>query len=210
MARVDFRLYFITDRHLCGERALARVVDEACAAGVKAVQLREKDLAAAHLFETGAELLRVTRKHQARLLINERVDVALAVGADGVQLTSRSLPVEAARALLPPDRLIGVSTHSVEEAKQAEKAGADFLLFGPVFDTPSKRAYGPPQGLEKLRRVADSVTRPVFAVGGVTPERTASCLAHGAWGVAVISAIAGAERVAQAVAAFRHALGDTL
>ena len=208
--QLGFSLCLVTDRSLVTGTLLEAV--EAClGAGLKAVQLREKDLAARELLSMARALRESTRRHGAKLLINDRADVALAVGADGVQRAGTSLPVSALRSISPPGFLIGASVHSVAEARAAEPEGADFLLFGPVYDTRSKRQYGPPQGLAALERVASAVRLPVFAVGGVTPARVAEVTRAGASGVAVIAAIlgsdGGADRPAGAGQGFLHALG---
>ena len=193
MDELGFALYLVTDRSVA-RRPLPVVVEECLGAGLKAVQLREKDLAARDLLAVATSLRESTRVHGARLLVNDRADVALACGADGVQRTHDSLPVGALRAISPPPFLIGASVHSVAQAREAEAEGADFLVFGPVHDTPSKRGYGPPQGLSALSLVTAAVDKPVLAVGGVTPERVAAILGAGAAGVAVISAILAADR----------------
>ena len=207
MDELTFRLYLITDR-AATPRPLADVVEECLVAGLRAVQLREKDLPAWELLGLAETLRQSTRRHAATLLVNDRLDVALAVGADGVQRTEHSLPVASLRALAAPPFLIGASVHSVADAEAAEAAGADFIVFGPVYDTASKRRYGPPQGLEALGRVTASVRRPVIAVGGVTPARVRECVSAGAAGVAVIGAIMTAERPAEQVKAFLDALGS--
>ncbi len=206
MDQLGFSLYLITDR-LTASRPPADIVDECLGAGLRAVQLREKDLAVRELLALAKELRESTRRHGARLVVNDRADVALAAGADGVQRTHASLPVPALRAISPPGFLIGASTHSLAEARQAEADGADFVVFGPVYDTPSKRAFGAPQGLGALERVASAVARPVIAVGGITPARAREVLAAGAAGVAVSRGIYGAARPADAVKAFLDALG---
>ena len=203
---LDFALYLVTDRAIA-RRPLAEVVEECLDAGLRAVQLRKKDLAVRDLLGLAVLLGEVTRRRGARLLINDRADVALAVGADGVQRTHVSLPVEALRRIAPAPFLIGASAHSEDEARQAAAEGADFVVFGPVYDTPSKRQYGQPQGLAALRQVVMAVDRPVIAIGGITPERVREVLAAGAVGVAVISSILGAERPADATKAFLDALG---
>ncbi len=181
---------------------------EAClAAGLRGVQLREKDLPVRDLLDLASTLCGATRKHGARLIVNDRADVALAAGADGVQRTHESLPVAVLRAIGGARLLVGASVHSLDEARGAAEEGADFLVFGPVYDTPSKRVYGPPQGLEALRRVAGEIARPVLAIGGITPARVREVLAAGATGVGVISAILAAERPADATRAFLDALG---
>ncbi len=206
MDQLGFSLYLITDR-VASSRPPADVVEECLGAGLRAVQLREKDLPARDLLALATTLREATRRHGARLVVNDRADVALAAGADGVQRTHASLPVRALREISPPGFLVGASVHSAAEASRAERDGADFLVFGPVYDTPSKRAYGPPQGLTALEGVTRAVSRPVIAVGGLTPERVRDVRAAGAAGVAVIGAIYGAARPADATKAFLDVLG---
>jgi len=204
---VDFRLYLVTDRHQCAGRPLVEALRAACEAGVRAVQLREKDLPPGEVFELAEEVQAVLKLRGARLFVNDREDVARAVGAAGVHLPESGLPVGAARRALGPGGLVGVSTHSLDGARRAEDAGADFVAFGPVFFTPSKAAYGPPVGLEGLEAVARGIALPVFAIGGVQPGRVRSCLDAGARGVAVISAVLSAPEPGAAVRAFEKELG---
>lgn len=206
MDELGFRLYLITDR-LAAARAPVDIVEECLGAGLRAVQLREKDLEVRPLLAMAAGLREATRRHRARLLINDRADVALASGADGVQRTHASLPVSALRAVGPVGFLIGASAHSTAEAREAAEQGADFVVFGPVYDTPSKRRYGPPQGLAALETAAAAVSCPVLAVGGITPARVPEVLATGAAGVAVIGAVYAAARPADATKAFLDVLG---
>ena len=207
MDQLGFRLYLITDR-AASPRPPVEVVEECLGAGLRAVQLREKDLDVRALLALATPLREATRHHGGRLLINDRTDVALAVGADGVQRTHASLPVAALREITPPGFLIGASAHSAAEAREVAAQGADFVVFGPVYDTPSKRRYGPPQGLAALEAAAAASTRPVLAVGGITPERVGEVRAAGAAGVAVIGAIYGAARPADATKAFLDVLGS--
>ena len=140
------------------------------------------------LFELTARAVEITRGSNTRLLVNDRVDIARAAGADGVHLTARSLPAEVVRDICGPEFLIGVSTHSLAEARGAQAAGADFVLFGPIFETASKRAFGEPQGLDKLRDVTRDLGEfPVLAIGGITSENSEACIAAGARGIAGIS-----------------------
>jgi len=203
---VSFRLYLVTDRTRTGGRPLPEVVEAAVRGGVDAVQLREKDLPAGALFELARELRRRCTRHGVRLLINDRIDVALAVGADGVHLPVDSFAAGDARALVGPGRLIGVSTHSLEQAQRASAAGADFVVFGPVFATPSKRPFGPPLGLEALAQAAGAVSVPVFAIGGVTAARADAVCRHGAHGIAAIAAVLEATDPTAAARALRRAL----
>jgi len=204
--QLGFSLYLITDR-AAAARPPADIVEECLGAGLRAVQLREKDLAVRELLALADELRESTRRHGARLIVNDRADVALAAGADGVQRTHASLPVPALRAISPRGFLVGASTHSLAEARQADADGADFIVFGPVYDTPSKRGFGPPQGVSALESVADAVARPVIAVGGITPARVPEVLGAGAAGVAVIRGIYAASRPAEATKAYLDVLG---
>jgi thiamine-phosphate pyrophosphorylase len=199
-------LWLITDRKLA-TRPLLDVVEDCLGAGLRAVQLREKDLPVHDLMALAAPLRESTRRHGARLLLNDRLDTALAAEADGVQRTGASLPVATLRRLAPPPVLIGASVHSLDEAVGAEADGADFVVFGPVYDTASKRQYGAPQGLERLAQVTAAVRRPVIAVGGIDPGRTTEVLAAGASGVAAIGAFLTAERPGDVVKGFLDALG---
>jgi thiamine-phosphate pyrophosphorylase len=204
---VDFRLYLVTDRGQTGGQPLPEVVEECLAAGLRAVQLREKDLPDDALAGLARSLRASTRRHGARLFVNGRLEVALAVGADGIQRGHDAPPVATLRSRAPA-LAIGASVHALEEALAAEAEGAAFLVFGPVFDTPSKRAWGPPQGVRALEKVAGAVSAPVFAIGGLTPERVAEVRGAGAHGVAVISAIFAAPRPGEATRRFLDALGS--
>ncbi len=196
------RLYLITDRRRIAGARLLDALDEAFRAGVRLAMLRERDLPAGELLEYAREAARLARRRGARLLVNDRVDVALLAGADGVHLRASSVPVAAARGLLGPGRLLGASVHTAGEARLAIAAGADFVLFGPVFETPDKTPFRPPQGLAPLAAAAHAARGPVFAVGGVTPERVAECLGAGAHGVAAIRGILGGPSIGGRVRAY--------
>lgn len=151
-------------------------------------QIREKELPVRKLYELVSRAAEITRGTSTRLLVNDRFDVALAAGADGVHLTESSISPRVVRETCGDEFVIGVSTHSLESARAARDGGADFIVFGPVFETESKRAYGPPQGLEKLREVATALEGfPVLAIGGITIDNAESCFAVGASGFAGIS-----------------------
>lgn len=198
------RVYLVTDRAQTGGRPLVDVVAQALRGGVRAVQLRERGLETQPLLSLAHELRGLTRRHDALLLINDRIDVALACDADGVHLPSHSFQVADARLLVGPARLLGVSTHHPDEVRAAAMAGADFAVFGPLFDTPSKRPYGPPAGLAAL----SSATRagiPVLAIGGITADRCAALRPCGAAGVAVIRAILSADEPTRAADELRRA-----
>jgi thiamine-phosphate pyrophosphorylase len=205
----ELRLTLVTDRTQTRGRELVTVVGECLAAGLPAVQVRERDLGAAELALLCRRLRGLTLDTRALLIVNDRVDVALAVGADAVQRTSTSLPVKDIRALVEARLRIGASVHSLSEALEAEINGADWLIFGPVYETPSKRAYGPPQGLQKLERVAAAVRIPVIAIGGITAERIPEVRRAGARGVATIAAILAGDSPADATRRFLDALGTS-
>ena len=189
---LGFRLYVVTDRQQTAGRPLAEVVAAAARGGLGAVQLREKDLSAGELYDLGVSLQKALDPQGVPLLVNDRIDVALALDAAGVHLAGHSLPTRTARRVLGPDKLLGVSTHGLETARRAADEGADFVVFGPVFATPSKLAYGPPQGLSRLAEVVRGVPVPVIGIGGITPGNLAQVMQTGAHGVAMIRAVLAA------------------
>lgn len=193
-------LYLITDRTLCRTRSVLDLIEEAARAGVDLIQIREKDLPTRRLCALVEEAAARIAGTPACLLVNDRVDVALTCGAHGVHLTTQSLPAAIVREIVGPEILIGVSTHSLEEAHAAEAGGADFLVLGPVFETPSKRPYGSPLGLATFARIAARMRIPVLAIGGITPENAPTVLAHHAAGVAAIRMFVEAEELAPLVA----------
>lgn len=201
-------LCYVTDRHSLrvanqaeSVAALTEKIEEIAAAGVDWVQIREKDLSAKDLASLTRQALRIAasvsakRASTCRVLVNDRLDVAIAERAHGVHLGESSLPVPDARQLiaaaarkkaLDESFLVGVSTHSIEAALMAERDGADYVFFGPVFATPSKAAFGAPQGLARLTEVCQAVRIPVLAIGGITIQNAASCTQAGAAGLAAI------------------------
>lgn len=205
-----FALYLITDRRLAGggtapcEAALSAARD----AGARvAVQLREKDLGGRELCALCRELKMVCARYGAPLLVNDRIDVALACGADGVHLPADSFTVADARKLLGPARLIGVSAHDAGEVETAAAAGADFAVFGPVFRPISKPGYGPVTGTQALARACKAGGGlPVYALGGITPERVGELRGAGVAGVAVIGAVFSAASPGDATRTLLRAL----
>lgn len=184
----DLRVYLITQRSLFTEQGFLETLELALEGGVRALQLREKDLSPEEIFFLAQKVRSLTGKYGAKLFINDRVDIAHMVKADGVQLTENSVSAAEVRQNFP-DLLVGVSTHSMESACQAESAGAHFITFSPIFETPSKMEFGPPQGLEQLRAVCREVKLPVLALGGISKNRVLTVLEQGAFGVALISGI---------------------
>jgi thiamine-phosphate pyrophosphorylase len=197
---IDFSLYLITDRKLfSSSENLMMAVEEGLSAGVKAVQLREKDLSTRELLNLAYAFRELTAHFNAKLFINDRLDVAMSVGADGVHLGQSGIPANAIRKVLGDKMLIGCSTHSFAEASEAEKLGADFITFGPLFKTPSKLQYGEPVGLEALREVTKRIKIPVFGIGGIKTEEIDEVISAGASGIAVISGVlCGADKAVAA------------
>lgn len=217
---IDFNLYLITDMKLVLEtrkspsslgeteqvqlatrysslvtRYLLEAIEEALKGGVKAVQLREKDLSTRELLDMAYNLKKLLTRYNAKLFINDRVDIALAVNADGVHLGASSMPVYAARKAAKGNLLVGVSTHSLEEAERAELDGADFVTLGPIYETPSKAQYGKPIGIEILKKAKDKISIPIFAIGGIKLNRVNGVLKSGAYGIALISAILSSDSI---------------
>lgn len=191
----------ITNRVLAkGE--LEKTIQTACESGARLVHLREKDLDAKPLFHLAQSLRKVTARYGAKLIINSRLDIALAVEADGLHLPENELPVHTVKRFF--SSLVGRSVHSVEGAKEAEQSGADYLVFGHIFETSSKAVA--PRGLNALEDVCKAVSIPVYAVGGITPERVPECLKAGAFGVAVMNAVMSASDVEKVVKAFLNVL----
>ncbi len=198
MLTLSSRLLVVTDRHQTNGRPLVPLLQRVLAAGISMVQLRERDLSARELVALVREMQTVTASPGSQLLINDRIDVALALEGLGVHLRSNSLPVPVARQLLGSGRLLGVSVHGVEEAMQAESQGADYIVLGPIYETPSKQMFGPPLGIHTLEKACGLVRIPIFGIGGVTAARAREMRRAGAFGAAVITAILGADDVESA------------
>lgn len=204
MPSVDFRLYLVTDRHQTAGRPLLSVVGRAVRAGVRAVQLRERDLTARQLLALAMDFRQEIPK--VELFINDRVDLALALPSHGVHLRESSLPTSVVRSMLRPRQLLGRSVHSIDGAVVAERQGADFVVLGPIYDTPSKRKYGPPLGLRVLEEAARQIRVPIFAIGGITAARAREVRQAGGFGIAVMSSILSASNVEQATEALVSAI----
>lgn len=186
-------------------QSILQIIAAAVAANIDLIQVREKALTTKVLYELVARAAALTGGSTTRLLVNDRADVASAAGADGVHLTTRSLPASVVRLSFGDDFVIGVSTHALAEARAAREARADFVVFGPVFQTPSKEKYGPPVGLEQLQQVgAELDSFPVLAIGGVREDNFAVCLSAGARGVAAIRMFSDPARLRTVVEKIRE------
>ncbi|MCL4426155.1 MAG: thiamine phosphate synthase [Firmicutes bacterium] len=202
------RLYLVTDRRLSQGRGEEEVVTAALAGGVTAVQLRGKEMTTRQLVAVGERLREITRRVGALFLVNDRLDVALAVEADGVHLGQDDLPLDRVRRLAGRRFLIGISAENPREAQEAEAGGADYIGAGAVFPTGTKADAGHPIGLEGLAAIVASVKIPVVAIGGINAANAATVLKTGAAGIAVVSAIVAAPDVTAAAAELRHLLGE--
>ncbi|MBF0608229.1 MAG: thiamine phosphate synthase [Candidatus Magnetobacterium sp. LHC-1] len=205
MQTIDFRLCLITDRKAT-KVPLEEAVEEAFRAGLKAVQLREKDMTGRELLALATKLRELSARYGARLFINDRVDVALLVGADGVHLGQSSMPIPVVRGVVGDKMLIGQSTHGLDEATDAAKKGADFITLGPVYETPSKLMYGAPVAIETLQKVRKKVKVPVFAIGGIKVDNVGDVMGSGADGIAVISGILSGDSVFDATKKYLESL----
>jgi thiamine-phosphate pyrophosphorylase len=205
---MDYGVYLVTEAGLAGERTTTDVVRDAVAGGVDVVQLREKGACARVRYDLGRNLRALTRDAGVPLIVNDRVDIARAVDADGVHLGDDDLPVEVAREQLGADAVIGRSVSTVEGAEAAEAAGADYLGVGAVYRTGTKDT-DPHQtaiGLERVRAIREAVSVPFVGIGGVTGENAADVVAAGADGVAVVSAVVAAEDPTAATVALGEAV----
>jgi len=198
MPTVSHRLLVVTDRHQTNGRPLVSLLQRVLAAEGPTIQIREHDLSARELLSLAREVQAMTVSRRSQLLINDRIDVALVLEGVGVHLRSNSLPVMVARQLLGAERLLGISVHAIEEAMQAESQGADYVILGPIYETPSKQLFGSPLGIHTLEKVCRLVRIPVIGIGGVTAARAREMQDAGAFGVAVIRAILSAADVESA------------
>lgn len=190
----NWRTYLVTQASLSGDRSTPEIVREAIDGGVDAVQLREKDSSARLRYKLGHELRELTAEAGVDLIVNDRVDIARAIDADGVHVGQSDLPISAARDLLGSDATVGCSTSTVAEARQAEAEGADYLGVGAVYGTSSKEIVDERDGIgpERIAKIADAVSIPIVGIGGITADNAGPVVAAGAAGVAVISEITAA------------------
>ena len=193
MKAVDWSLYLVTDRSLSRGRSTESLVEAAIRGGATVVQYREKNLSTRMMIEEAAAIAAICRRLGALFIVNDRLDVALAVGADGLHVGQDDMPARVARDLLGPAAILGVSAGSGAEAKKAEADGADYIGASPIFSTPTKTDAGPALGIAGLSAMAAATTLPVVAIGGINADNARSLIAAGASGLAVVSAIVAAD-----------------
>jgi thiamine-phosphate pyrophosphorylase len=190
---VDYSLYLVTDRGLSRGRSTAEVVAAAVLGGVTVVQIREKEADTRDFVQEALAVGHLLKARGIPMIVNDRIDVALAVSADGVHLGQKDMPIAMARKILGPEMIIGISAESVADAVTAEKAGADYLGVSPIYATPTKTDTAAALGLEGLRQIRASVDLPLVGIGGLNAGNAAEAIRHGADGVAVVSAIVSAD-----------------
>jgi thiamine-phosphate pyrophosphorylase len=206
----DWRLYLVTDRSLARGRSIAWLVEAAVRGGVTAVQLREKSCPTSDFVQLGRELKKLLAPHQVPLIVNDRVDLALEIGADGVHIGQHDMDSERARRLLGPDAIIGLSIETIEQARAAVSLDVDYLGVGPVFATATKMDAAPPLGLAALARVRAILRHRVVAIGGIGLENARQAIHSGADGVAVVSAICAAGDPERAARDLRQSIDAAL
>ncbi|BCJ85776.1 thiamine phosphate synthase [Effusibacillus dendaii] len=203
---MDSRLYLITGTDFLKNRSLLDTVAAAIEGGADCVQLREKNASSRQLLQMAIDLRKLTAKYNVPLIVNDRVDIALAADADGVHLGQDDLPIDIARKMLGPNKIIGISTHNVEEAIEAERAGASYIGVGPFKPTSTKTDTQPVVGLAGIRQIRQAVSLPIVAIGGIQQPDVSDIIQSGANGVAVISAIMAADDVLAAASGIRAAV----
>lgn len=195
---VDYSVYLVTDRGILGGRDLLKAVEDAIIGGVSLIQLREKDISTRDFYNLAVKMKELVNSYGVPLIINDRLDIALAVDADGLHIGQDDMPLKIARQILGPEKIIGYSASSLSEALFGEKNGADYLGVGPVYATGSKADAGPPIGLTNLKTIKERVSIPVVAIGGVGISNIAEVKQTGVDGVSVISAILGSQNIIEA------------
>jgi len=191
--KIDYSLYLVTDRGLARGRSTLDIVKAAVSGGVTCVQLREKECPTLEFIEQAIAIKIFLSAEGIPLIINDRLDVAQAINADGVHLGQTDMPLDMARAIVQDSMIIGISAESLEDAVEAEKGGADYLGVSPIYTTPTKTDTAPPLGLEGLRQIRAAVSIPLVGIGGLNRDNAAEAIRNGADGVAVVSAIVAAE-----------------
>ena len=190
---IDYSLYLVTDRGLSRGRSTPEVVAAAVRGGATVVQLREKTADTREFVEEAMAIKGFLSARAVPLIINDRIDVAQAVDADGVHLGQKDMPIELARKIVGPQMIIGISAESLTDAVEAERAGADYLGVSPIFDTPTKTDTAPALGLMGLQQIRTAVNLPLVGIGGLNADNAGRVIANGADGVAVVSAIVSAD-----------------
>jgi len=206
MQNVDYSLYLVTDRSLAKDRPTLHIVKAAVQGGVTCVQLREKDCSTRDFIEQAFTIKNFLKAKGVPLIINDRVDVALAIEADGVHLGQTDMPLDIAKNIVGDSMIVGISAESLEDAIEAEKGGADYLGVSPIYATPTKTDTAPPLGLEGLAAIRKAVELPLVGIGGLNRDNSAAVIENGGDGVAVVSAIVAADDPAAAAGSIKQVI----
>jgi thiamine-phosphate pyrophosphorylase len=210
LQNIDYSLYLVTDRGLARGRTTLEIVSAAVDGGASVIQLREKDCSTRDFIEQALAIKEFLKDRAVPLIINDRVDVAQAVKADGVHLGQTDMPLETAKKILGETMIIGISAESLQDAIEAEKGGADYLGVSPIYATPTKTDTAPPLGLKGLREIRKAVNLPLVGIGGLTRENSGDVIRNGADGVAVVSAIVAAVDPEAAAKALKHVIEEAM
>lgn len=205
---IDFKLYVIIDRKSCRGRDLAYVAEEAVTGGADIIQLRDKESSANEILKAGRAIRNLTRQKKVPFIVNDRVDIAVALDADGVHLGQDDLPIEVARSIIGKGKMIGLSTHSVSQALEAQKRGADYIAAGPIFLTPTKPDYQA-VGINLIKEIKGKIKIPFVVIGGIDESNIDEVLAAGAGRVAVVRAVCGAEDIRGAAERLKEKFKNT-
>lgn len=201
----SWNLYIITDEHLSRNKSHLEIAREALEGGADVIQLRDKSASGYKLYHAGVEMESLIHHRKACYMVNDRIDIAMATNADGVHVGQSDLPADIARRLIGPDKILGVSASSLEEALRARDDGADYLGVGPVFEArTTKSDAGEPRGLSLISRIRDNCNLPIVAIGGINEENLSDVIRAGADAVAVISAVVSSENITDTVARLKH------
>jgi thiamine-phosphate pyrophosphorylase len=207
-ANIDYSLYLVTDRNLAKGRSTLEIVQAAVEGGVTCVQLREKECSILEFIQQALAVKEFLKDRGVPLIINDRVDVALAVAADGVHLGQTDMPLQTAQKIVGGSMIIGISAESLEDAVEAERGGADYLGVSPIYATPTKPDTAPPLGLEGLKAIREAVKLPLVAIGGLNRDNAAAVIRSGGDGVAVVSAIVAADNPAEAARNLKQTIDE--
>lgn len=208
LQNIDYSLYLVTDRGLARGRSTLEIVKAAVDGGATVVQLREKDCSTREFIEQALAIKEFLKARRVPLIINDRLDVAQAVKADGVHLGQTDMPLEMAKGILGDSMIIGISAESLKDAVTAEKGGADYLGVSPIYATPTKTDTAPPLGLAGLQKIRKAVRLPLVGIGGLNRENSAEVIRSGADGVAVVSAIVAADDPGAAASALKQIIAE--
>jgi len=208
MKKFDLSVYLVTDRDLSLGRSTEYIIDQAIKGGATLVQLREKNISTREFYYIALNIKKLLKPLNIPLIINDRMDIALAIDADGLHIGQSDIPYEVARKILGPNKIIGLSVENIEQARKAEELDVDYIGISPVFDTKSKADISTPLGLDNMKKISNFTTHPMVGIGGINAENAAQVIKAGAQGIAVISAIVSQRDPLKATRNLRKIVDD--